>query len=174
MIVDESTTIKNHKAIRTKNVLKLASYSKYRRILTGSPVTKSPLDLYTQCNFLDDKHLGFSSFYTFRNRYCVTHKLDLGGGKYTEIPKYYVHIDELEDKLSKFSYRVTKDECLDLPKKLYSKRYIDKLDNTDMLIIHPALPINITPKIIVLKDLPLDMLTIKAPTIGANAIHHAQ
>ena len=55
-----------------------------------------------------------------------------------------------------------------------SKRYIDKLDNTDMLIIHPALPINITPKIIVLKDLPLDMLTIKAPTIGANAIHHAQ
>ena len=124
-IIDESTTIKNHKAIRTKNVLKLASYSKYRRILTGSPVTKSPLDLYTQCNFLDDKHLGFSSYYTFRNRYCVTHKLDLGGGKYTEIPKYYVHINELEEKLSKFSYRVTKDECLDLPKKLYSKRYID-------------------------------------------------
>jgi len=124
-IVDESTTIKNHKAIRTRNVLKLAKYSNYRRILTGSPVTKSPLDLYTQCNFLDEKHLGFSSYYTFRNRYCVTHKLDLGNGKYTEIPKYYIHIDELEKKLSKFSYRVTKDECLDLPKKLYSKRYIE-------------------------------------------------
>ena len=124
-IVDESTTIKNHKAIRTRNVLKLAKYSKYRRILTGSPVTKSPLDLYTKCNFLDEKHLGFSSYYTFRNRYCVTHKLDLGNGKYTEIPKYYIHIDELEKKLSKFSYRVTKDECLDLPEKLYSKRYIE-------------------------------------------------
>lgn len=127
-IIDESTTIKNHKAIRTRNVLKLSDYSKYKRILTGSPVTKSPLDLYTQCNFLDNTHLGFSSYFTFRNRYCVTHRLDLGNGKYTEIPKYYVHLDELEDKLSKFSYRVTKDECLDLPPKLYSKRYIDMND----------------------------------------------
>jgi SNF2 family DNA or RNA helicase len=127
-IIDESTTIKNHKAIRTRNVLKLSDYSKYKRILTGSPVTKSPLDLYTQCNFLDGTHLGFSSYFTFRNRYCVTHRLDLGNGKYTEIPKYYVHLDELEDKLSKFSYRVTKDECLDLPPKLYSKRYIDMND----------------------------------------------
>ena len=51
--IDESTTIKNPSAKRTKNILKLASLSKYRRILTGSPVTKSPLDLYTQCHFLD-------------------------------------------------------------------------------------------------------------------------
>ena len=127
-IVDESTTIKNHKAIRTRNVLKLGDYSKYKRILTGSPVTKSPLDLYTQCDFLNPNHLGFSSYYSFRNRYCVTHRLDLGNGKYTEIPKYYVHLEELEDKLSNFSYRVTKDECLDLPKKLYTKRYIDMND----------------------------------------------
>jgi len=128
-IVDESTTIKNHKAIRTRNVLKLGDYSKYRRILTGSPVTKSPLDLYTQCNFLDQKHLGFSSYYTFRNRYCITHRLDLGNGKYTEIPVKYVHIKELEEKLSQFSYRVTKDECLDLPPKQYAKRYIEMNDD---------------------------------------------
>ena len=124
-IIDESTTIKNHKAIRTSNVLKLGSFSKYRRILTGSPVTKSPLDLYTQCDFLNPSHLGFSSYYTFRNRYCVTHRLDLGNGRYTEIPKYYVHVDELEEKLKKFSFRVTKDECLDLPPKQYAKRYVE-------------------------------------------------
>jgi SNF2 family DNA or RNA helicase len=124
-IIDESTTIKNHKAIRTNNVLKLGSFSKYRRILTGSPVTKSPLDLYTQCDFLNPSHLGFSSYYTFRNRYCVTHRLDLGNGRYTEIPKYYVHVDELEEKLKKFSFRVTKDECLDLPPKQYAKRYVE-------------------------------------------------
>jgi SNF2 family DNA or RNA helicase len=53
-IIDESTTIKNHKAIRTRNVLKLSKHSFYRRILTGSPVTKSPLDLYTQCGFLNE------------------------------------------------------------------------------------------------------------------------
>lgn len=124
-IIDESTTVKNHKAIRTKNVLNLAKYSKYRRILTGSPVTKSPLDLYTQCDFLSPHHLGFTSYYTFRSRYCVTHRLDLGGGRYTEIPKYYVRMEELEEKLSKFSFRVTKDECLDLPPKQYAKRYVE-------------------------------------------------
>ena len=51
--IDESTTIKNPSAQRTKNILRLSKLSKYRRILTGSPVTKSPLDLYTQCFFLD-------------------------------------------------------------------------------------------------------------------------
>ena len=45
LIVDESTTIKNRTALRTKNVLKVSRLAKYRRILTGSPVTKSPLDL---------------------------------------------------------------------------------------------------------------------------------
>ena len=53
LVVDESTTIKNPQAKRTRNILKLSKESKYRRILTGSPVTKSPLDLYTQCFFLD-------------------------------------------------------------------------------------------------------------------------
>ena len=52
MAVDESTTIKNPDAKRTKNICKLAPSAKYKRILTGSPVTKSPLDLYKQCDFL--------------------------------------------------------------------------------------------------------------------------
>ena len=60
MIVDESTTIKNRKAQRTKNLMVLTKYSKYRRILTGSPVTKSPMDLFSQCNFLDPSALGFA------------------------------------------------------------------------------------------------------------------
>ena len=53
MAIDESTTIKNPKAQRTKNILKLSTRTKYRRIMTGSPVTKNPLDLYSQCEFLD-------------------------------------------------------------------------------------------------------------------------
>ena len=70
MVIDESTTIKNPSAKRTKNILKLASTSKYRRIMTGSPVTKNPLDLYSQCEFLDPYLLDFGSFYSFRNRYA--------------------------------------------------------------------------------------------------------
>jgi len=61
VIVDESTTIKNRKAARTKNIIKLQDLSKYRRILTGSPVTKSPMGLFSQCEFLNPKCLGFNS-----------------------------------------------------------------------------------------------------------------
>ena len=59
--VDESTTIKTPTAKRTKAILALGKLAKYRRILTGSPVTKSPLDLYTQCAFLDEELLNDSS-----------------------------------------------------------------------------------------------------------------
>jgi SNF2 family DNA or RNA helicase len=55
MVVDESTTIKNHAARRTKNIMKIAKLAKYRRIMTGSPVTKSPLDLYQRLDELQDK-----------------------------------------------------------------------------------------------------------------------
>ena len=70
--VDESTTIKNPGAMRTKNILRLSNMSKYRRILTGSPVTKSPLDLYTQCLFLDPYLLDHASYYSFRTRYALS------------------------------------------------------------------------------------------------------
>ena len=61
MAIDESTSIKTPTTNRTKNILRLRSLAKYRRILTGSPVTKSPLDLYTQCNFLHEELLGFNT-----------------------------------------------------------------------------------------------------------------
>ena len=64
MAIDESTTIKNPDAKRTKNICKLSPYAKYKRILTGSPVTKSPLDLYKQCEFLAPELLGHTSYYT--------------------------------------------------------------------------------------------------------------
>ena len=57
MVVDESTTIKNPKAQRTKNIVRLSTKAKYRRVMTGSHVTKNPLDLFSQCYFLDPFHL---------------------------------------------------------------------------------------------------------------------
>ena len=71
VVVDESTTIKNRKATRTKNVMMLAKDAKYKRILTGSPVTKSPMDLFSQCSFLSSEALGFNSYYAFQNRYAM-------------------------------------------------------------------------------------------------------
>ena len=79
MAIDESTTIKNPKAKRTKNILSIARIANYRRVMTGSPVTKNPLDLYTQCQFLDINHLGHESYYSFRNRYALMKSANISG-----------------------------------------------------------------------------------------------
>jgi len=123
MAVDESTTIKNPGAKRTKSIVGLGKYAKYRRILTGSPVTKSPLDLYKQCEFLDEYLLDHSSYYTFRTRYAVMRKANFNG-RSVEIVVGYKNLAELSDKIKPFSYRVLKDDCLDLPKKTFMKRII--------------------------------------------------
>ncbi len=124
MAIDESTTIKNPKAKRTKNILSLATLTRYRRIMTGSPVTRNPLDLYTQCYFLDPFHLNHSSYYSFRNRYAVMKSANISGRSINLVVGYQ-NLSELSDKLKPFSYRVLKEDCLDLPDKVYMKRQID-------------------------------------------------
>ena len=123
MAIDESTTIKSPTASRTKNVLKLRFLAKYRRILTGAPVTKSPLDLYTQCFFLDPDFLDFSSYYAFKNRYAIMVDRNVGTHSFRHVMGYR-RLDELNGKLDSFSYRVLKEDCLDLPEKVYMKRII--------------------------------------------------
>jgi len=123
MAIDESTTIKNPGAKRTKNILGLSKYSKYRRILTGSPVTKSPLDLYTQCQFLDPWLLGHASYYGFRTRYAIMKNANFNG-RSVQIVVGYHNLAELSAKLEPFSYRVLKDDCLDLPEKTFIKRIV--------------------------------------------------
>ena len=127
LVVDESTTIKNRKATRTKNVILLAREAKYRRILTGSPVTKSPMDLYSQCEALSSKALGFNSYYAFQSRYALIQKRKMGTRAFQEIVGYR-RLDELNSKLDRFSNRVLKEECLDLPDKLYIRRDVPLTD----------------------------------------------
>lgn len=126
MAVDESTRIKNHGSKRSKNIQKLGSYCAYRRILTGSPVTKGIEDLFGQLAFLSEKILGFTSFYTFRNHFCITKSNTTAGGKksYSSIEGYQ-NVDELKEKLKKWSYRVKKEDCLDLPPKIYTTRQVE-------------------------------------------------
>ena len=123
MAIDESTTIKTPTAKRTKNIVSLGRYAKYRRIMTGSPVTKNPLDLYTQCEFLDTWLLNFASYYAFRNRYAEMKTLHMHG-RQIQVVSGFKNLSELSDKLHGFSYRVLKEDCLDLPEKIYMKRQI--------------------------------------------------
>ena len=123
MAIDESTTIKTPAAKRTKNILDLGVYAKYRRIMTGSPVTKNPLDLYTQCYFLDPYLLDHASYYSFRNRYAVMKTMHVRGRSIQVVHKFQ-NLGELSETLQNFSYRVLKEDCLDLPPKNWTKRHI--------------------------------------------------
>lgn len=119
MIVDESSRIKTPRAKRTKNVIKLGKMAKFRRVMSGTPVTQGPLDLYTQFKFLDPYILGFSSFYTFRNRYAI-----MGGFNAKQVIGYS-NLEELVEMIDPYSYRVTRDECIDLPEKVYERLRVE-------------------------------------------------
>ena len=123
MVVDESTTIKNHSARRTKNIMKIANLAKYRRIMTGSPVTKSPLDLFSQVEFLGPWLLEQSNYYAFRARYAIIQQRSVGSHSFQHVLGYQ-RLDELTAILREFSTRILKDDCLDLPEKLYTKRTV--------------------------------------------------
>jgi len=123
MAIDESTTIKNPDAIRTRSIVQLGKSAKYRRILTGSPVTKSPLDLYKQCEFLNEGLLDYTSYYAFKTRYSVLRTANFGG-RSVQIVVGYKNLDELSERIEQFSYRVLKEDCLDLPSYSFTKRII--------------------------------------------------
>ena len=125
LAVDESTTIKSPKAKRTKTLIKLGPLAKYRRILTGFPVTQSPLDLWAQCRFMDKALLGDcgDNFFQFQYRYAVMKKSSVGTHTFNRVVGYR-DLEKLSELLKKFSSRITKDECLDLPDKVYIQRTV--------------------------------------------------
>jgi SNF2 family DNA or RNA helicase len=123
MAIDESTTIKTPTAQRTKNIIRLGDLAKYKRIMTGSPITKNPLDLYTQCYFLDPYLLDHASYYSFRNRYAIMKTMHVRGRSIQVVHKFQ-NLSELSDRIKDFSYRVLKEDCLDLPPKVFIKRHI--------------------------------------------------
>ena len=131
-VIDESTTIAHESAARTKFILRhLADRFAARRILSGLVAPESPMDLYTQYYFLDWKIIGSRNFNNFRIRYAVTQKVDFRPAAVKardgNVPEWkkavvilsYRNLDELNKKIMEKSYRVTKDQVLDLPPKIY-------------------------------------------------------
>ena len=125
LVIDESQTIKNHKAKRTKFFETISHYAKYRRIMTGTPITNGIENIYTQLKFLSPSIIGISSFYAFQSKYCATKKFGLGQNKSYEKIVGYKSIEELQNKIQSHTYRVLKKDCLDLPDKIYQKENFD-------------------------------------------------
>lgn len=116
LCVDESSTIKNPSAERTKFLIKAGRNAPFRRIMTGTPVTRGTENLYSQFLFLDPRILGYDSFYTFRAAYCI-----MGGFENKQIVGYK-NVEQLIKIIDGHSDRVLKSECLDLPPKVYRRR----------------------------------------------------
>lgn len=129
LVVDESTRIKSPSAARALAITRLGRRAPFRRIVTGQPVTQGPLDLFQQVRFLEGKPHGVpgpilqcSAFYAFRNHYAI-----MGGWKNKQVVGY-ANLDDLQRRLDPYSYRITRDECLDLPDKIYEKRVVELSD----------------------------------------------
>lgn len=123
--VDEATSIKNIKSERTKNLIKLARKCDYRRILTGTPIVQSPLDVYAQCEFLEPGLLGHRTFVGFRSEYAEMRRMTFGSRSFDQIVGYR-NLDKLTKKLESFSSRILKKDCLDLPEKIYEIVYVEQ------------------------------------------------
>ena len=121
IVCDESQRIKNPSAAQSKALYKLGDAAPFRMILSGTPVQNNAVDLYSQYRFLDPAVYG-ANFYAFKNRYCI-----MGGYGQHQIVGYR-NMDELVEKEHSVAYRVTKEECLDLPQQTFINRYVQFTD----------------------------------------------
>lgn len=117
VVVDESTFIKGHRSWRTLRITEYSAISRYRLIMTGTPLTQGIVDLFAQMRFLSPKILGYRSFYSFANNHLEY------SNKYKGLIVRSHNTEELAIKIAPYTYQVTKAECLDLPDKLYTTYY---------------------------------------------------
>ena len=122
LAIDESTTIKTPTASRTKNAIKISKLAKVRRIMTGSPVTKNPLDVYAQLEFLSP-NITRQNYWAFKSRYAIMVRRNFGT-RSTNLVVGFQRLPELNTIIDQYSYRVLKEDCLDLPEKIYTTRSI--------------------------------------------------
>lgn len=127
IFVDESTLIKNHSSSRSKTLIKLAPLAKFRRIMTGSPVTRSPLDFFAQFQFLKPGLLGTTNWFAFRARYAILEQKVFGGRSVLTVSGYQ-NLSDLTERVQSHSFRVLKEECLDLPPKVFVRREVELTD----------------------------------------------
>tara|TARA_Y100000361_G_scaffold154048_1_gene177911 strand:+ start:7085 stop:8485 length:1401 start_codon:yes stop_codon:yes gene_type:complete len=123
-IVDESTCIKNPKAQQTKAVMRLAKQSDRRWILNGTPITQGPLDLYSQCKFLDANSIPEKTMTTFKHAYAIERTMTMGNRSFNKVVGYQ-NLDKLTKNIEPFSLRLEKKDCLDLPEKTFTPMYVE-------------------------------------------------
>lgn len=118
VVVDESTRFKTPGATRTKNLHKMATKTKHRVVLTGTPITGAPSDAWAQLEFVKPGLFG-KKFWSFRDHFL---QRDFFGNVVGIKPEV---ADELKARIDSVSYRILKEQVLDLPPKVYSDRRVE-------------------------------------------------
>jgi len=132
-ILDESHMIKNPDSKRTKRIVASGRYAKYKRVLTGTPISQGPFDLYPSQRFIDANFWldrGLYPYAVYKSYFGVwrTRAQVLAEEGYD--PKYdlllgYKNLSRLKDIMEKHSDRVLKKDVLDLPEQVYVRRYYE-------------------------------------------------
>lgn len=128
-VLDESQRVKTPNCKWSRRILGSKRVSKYRRILSGTPVANSPFDIYNQLRFLDPdvwKKYEITSLQEFQQYFAlwITCQLKEKKGTFEKV-HCYRNLEKLKEEMNRLGSRVTKDEVLDLPPKLFSKRYFE-------------------------------------------------
>lgn len=132
LVVDESTVIKNPKAQQTRSALKLGSIAKYRRILTGTPISQGPLDVFSQIKFLHPNAIPITSYTAFKRTFAVEEVMSMGNRSFSKVVGYR-NLEYLKTLLKPFTIRLKKEECEDLPEKIYSTYYVEMTKDQEKL-----------------------------------------
>jgi SNF2 family DNA or RNA helicase len=108
LVLDESHRIKNAQAKRSKMSFLLGRLSQRVLLLTGTPISKNPLDVFSQFRSVDEGILG-SSWPVFKRTYGVW-----GGYGGYQLVKY-MNLGHLTKRIEPYTFQAKKDDCLDLP-----------------------------------------------------------
>lgn len=119
IIADEGHKIKEARTAQAKCLHYLGDRAQYKLLLTGTLITNHELDAFSQYRYLNRKVFG-DSFYRFRNTYFDM----VGYGNHIPRFRSYMQEDFLQ-KMHSIAFRVTKDECLDLPEIIEEVREIE-------------------------------------------------
>lgn len=119
IIADEGHKLKENRSNQSKGMHRLGDRASYKLLLTGTVITNKELDVYSQYRYLEPRIFG-DSFFRFRNQF-----FEMGGyGNHTPIFKKSL-LDTFLKKMHSIAYRVTKEECLDLPEIMEEERVVE-------------------------------------------------
>lgn len=119
IVADESHRLKSHSSKRTKQALILSQLASHKYILTGTPVLQSPMDLFTQFQFMDGgrtfEPVG-TNFFAFQRHFFFNK--NAGAPSHVTWPDWRIRpgaVEEISERIAKSAMHVKKSECLDLP-----------------------------------------------------------